>query len=127
VFVVLGLSRALVICRAPDGTSHLTCRVAGACCHGDDDLEASSAAPIDSTSPSARGGAACEHTSLAIELGLPEQNKLQWPAAVDAAIMARPMRAAPSDTPTALLHPHATGPPRADRHAALRATTLLLL
>lgn len=124
----LGLPRLIVACRDADGQSRLEfVHAPGQCCHGDEGRRGAAHGQPGPGRPAAAADERCHHTGFGIELA-------PQPRDAGAAALALPPcvgRAAAAPTmgtsARALLpRPPATGPPRRDTRAALRASSLLL-
>jgi hypothetical protein len=126
----LGLPRMLVVCTGPhcDGRIQLA-HAQGSCC----DHEHDDAAPSDGPDGDEPGAPCCDDDGRCIDLALaigigplPERTGIdrEAPPRVQAEPPALPRLPAAA---LAVLRPHATGPPRADRRTALLASTILLL
>jgi hypothetical protein len=133
VVLLLGLPRLLIRCTTGDGDVRIEfAHAEGTCCAHDhapvDGSATGAATPARGASaPSAAPHAPCEHEELGIELAPPARNGVvPVPPCADGAVV--PWAApAPRAVPRATRAPPATGPPRPDARAHLRASTLLLL
>jgi len=123
VVLLLGLPRLLVLCTHADGEASLEwAHPEGTCCH----------APNGSDEPHEPGpalapGGSCDHNSLSVDTAPPPPNFAPAPPPLEPAFGAAPFVPAEPPANAALRRPPPTGPPRTDRRAALRSTSLLLL
>lgn len=121
--LVLGLPRLLVLCEH-DGASHLEfAHGPGACCHDEEIVTAP-----DDTHDGERALAlhTCSHQELAFEVAPAPRTHAPVDQAPPPCLLVVHL-VLPPPAREALPRPPATGPPRPDAHAALRATTQLLL
>lgn len=125
--LALGLPRFLVLCEH-DGTAHLEfAHAPGTCCDdGSFGLPLAAAADDDHDGERALAFETCSHRELAFEVAPAPRTEAPTDVAPPPSLCELDL-ALPPPARDAPPRPPATGPPRPDAHAALRATTQLLL
>lgn len=124
----LGLPRLIVACRGADGASRLEfVHAPGHCCHDDHGHRTAANDGTGRDRPAATADEHCSHTEFTLELA-PQPRDAGTIALAPPPCVGRAAFAPSPGTTTRALPPRppATGPPRRDTRAALRASSLLL-